>query len=111
MTGDEGSHIEDVHSGRGRWPRSTQAQGAGAALAGFWMGGYEGADHVNGSGQALDMAQASGHIGRLEEDHRRAAQAGLRCVRESIGWRLAEDADGRIDLSRALAIQSSAQRH
>jgi glycosyltransferase involved in cell wall biosynthesis len=80
-------------------------------LAGFWMGGYEGADHVNGQGQALDMALSSGHLARLDEDHRRAARAGLRCVRESIGWRLAEDADGRIDLSRALAIQASARRH
>ena len=75
------------------------------------MGGFEGADHVNGHGQPLDMAEASGHMARLDEDHRRAAAAGLRCVRESIGWRLCEDAGGRIDLSRALRIQASAQRH
>ena len=48
----------------------------------FWIGGYEGADHVNAAGDALDMAQASGHLARLDEDHRRAAQAGLRAVRE-----------------------------
>jgi glycosyltransferase involved in cell wall biosynthesis len=80
-------------------------------FAGFWMGGYEGADHVNGSGQPLDMVRDSGHWARLEEDHRRAAQAGLRCVRESIGWRLSEDAQGRMDLSRALRVQASARRH
>lgn len=35
------------------------------AFTGFWMGGYEGADHVNASGQRLDMLQASGHLERL----------------------------------------------
>ena len=90
--GDAGSHGDD-------------------AFAGFWMGGYEGADHVNGAGVALDMVRATGHLDRLDEDHRRAAQAGVRCVRESIGWRLAESSDGSIDLTRALQIQASARRH
>ncbi len=78
---------------------------------GFWMGGFEGADHVNARGDPLDMAASSGHLDRLDEDHRRAAAAGLQCVRESIGWRVCEDADGRIDLSRALRIAHSARRH
>jgi hypothetical protein len=82
----------------------------GIAFAGFWMGGFEGADHVNGSGVALDMAAASGHVGQLEADHARAAAAGLRCVRESIGWRLAEPAPGSYDFERALRIESSARR-
>ena len=77
----------------------------------FWIGGYEGADHVNAVGDALDMARDSGHLARLEEDHRRAAQVGLRAVRESIGWRLCEHADGTIDLERVLRIAHSARRH
>jgi len=83
---------------------------AASPLAGFWMGGYEGADHVNSLGHPLDMAHASGHVTRLEEDHRRAAQAGLSGVRESIGWRLAEAPGGAIDLSRTLRVQASARR-
>ncbi len=81
------------------------------------MGGFEGADHINGDGLPLDMVQASGHLDRLDEDHRRAAQAGLRCVRESIGWRLSEGPaggggqGGPINLDRALRIQASARRH
>jgi len=75
------------------------------------MGGFEGADHVNADGTALDMVAASGHLERVEEDHRRAAQAGIRCVRESIGWRVSESANGAIDLSRALRTQASAHRH
>ena len=77
----------------------------------FWMGGYEGADHINGTGQALDMAMLSGHLDQLEDDHRRAAALGIRTVRESIGWRLAEPTPGCFDLSRALRIASSARRH
>lgn len=84
---------------------------AGPPFAGFWMGGYEGADHVNAAGCALDLVRDSGHLDRLEEDHRRAAQMGLACVRESIGWRLAEDGGGHIDLARALRVQASARRH
>ena len=86
--------------------------GAGAfALRGFWAGGFEGADNVNRFGDALDMSHASGHEARLDEDHRRAAQAGLSCIRESIGWRLCEDARGRIDLRRVQRIAASARRH
>ncbi len=80
-------------------------------FAGFWMGGYEGADHVNAAGMPLDMTAASGHLMHLEADHARAAEAGLRSVRASIGWRLAEGVDGRFDFSRARRIARSAQRH
>ena len=88
-----------------------QAHDPDSPYAAFWMGGYEGADHINAAGTALDMAASSGHIQRLDEDHRRAAGAGIGAVRESIGWRLAEDSSGRIDLSRAERIAASAERH
>ncbi|MFN3492959.1 MAG: family 1 glycosylhydrolase, partial [Hydrogenophaga sp.] len=80
-------------------------------LAGFWSGGFEGADHVNASGVPLDLVLTSGHWHRLEEDHARAAGAGLSSVRESIGWRVSENAQGVIDLSRAQRVAESAQRH
>jgi glycosyltransferase involved in cell wall biosynthesis len=80
-------------------------------LAGFWMGGFEGADHVNGRGLALDLNQLGGHWQQLEDDHRRAADLGLGCVRESIGWRISENADGLIDLQRAQRTAESAHRH
>lgn len=80
-------------------------------LAGFWCGGFDGADPVNARGQALDLADLNDHARRLDEDHARAAAAGLHAVRESIGWRRSEDAAGRIDLGGALAVQASARRH
>lgn len=83
------------------------------------MAGFEGADHLNGHGRALDMVQASGHLDRLDEDYAALARLGLRSVRESIGWRLAEapSASGRAtdsgsyDFSRACRMALSAQRH
>jgi hypothetical protein len=76
----------------------------------FWMGGYEGADHVNGAGVALDMVGACGHAERLDRDYRAARRLGLRCLRESIGWRLAEQAPGCWDLARAVRMAQAAQR-
>lgn len=75
----------------------------------FWMGGYEGADHVNGAGQSLDLSGATGHVDRLAEDYRRARRLGLRTVRESIGWRLSEGAGGALDLGRAVRIAQAAR--
>ncbi len=76
----------------------------------FWMGGYEGADHINGRGEHLDMVRATGHADRLDQDYRRARLLGIRTVRESIGWRLTEVADGQFDFSRAIAMAMAAQR-
>src|SRR4051812_16624393 len=76
----------------------------------FWMGGFEGADHLNGHASALDMARANGHLARLDEDYAAAAALGLRSVRESIGWRLAEAPVGRFDFARLRAMAQAARR-
>ena len=73
-------------------------------FASFWMGGYEGADHINGAGHAHDMVAATGHDGRLDADYRAARWLGIRCVRESIGWRLVERPDGGFDFSRVIRM-------
>jgi protoporphyrinogen oxidase/glycosyltransferase involved in cell wall biosynthesis len=59
-----------------------------------WIGGFEGADHVNGSGTALSMAVDSGHLARLDTDYRRLRRMGFSAVRESLGWRTCEQGDG-----------------
>lgn len=64
----------------------------------FWQGGYEGADHINHGGRALDMNHANGHLERTRADYLLLRQFGIRTVRESIGWRLVER-DGRFDFS------------
>ncbi len=77
----------------------------------FWIGGFEGADHLDAQGRPLDMAAAHGHLQQLDEDYARAAALGIHTVRESIGWRLCETAPGVYDLGRALRMARSARRH
>jgi beta-glucosidase/6-phospho-beta-glucosidase/beta-galactosidase len=74
----------------------------------FWMGGFEGADHVNSHGRALDMARATGHVDLLEADYARAKSFGLDCVRESIGWRLTEPQPGRYEFARVTRMARAA---
>lgn len=78
----------------------------------FWMAGFEGADHVNGLGHALDMAESSGHIRHLARDHAAVAAFGMRSVRESVGWRLAQPrADDPFDFTRLHTLARSAREH
>ena len=76
----------------------------------FWIGGFEGADHVNGLGIPLDPNLSNGHSLRLDEDYAALADLGIRTVRETIGWRLIESRG--IEGLRQLEAQArSANRH
>jgi protoporphyrinogen oxidase/glycosyltransferase involved in cell wall biosynthesis len=79
-------------------------------FATFWQAGYEGADHVNHAGRPLDMNLVTGHQQRAREDYALLQQFGIRTVRESIGWRLAER-DGRFDFSILDARLQAAQAY
>lgn len=98
-------------SERGGPIEGSKGRDATTPLRSFWMGGYEGADHLNTHGVALDMASRTGHLARLDEDYARAAALGLRSVRESIGWRLSEPQPHRYDFTRLRAIGTAARRH
>src|SRR6476620_7540765 len=74
----------------------------------FWQAGYEGADHVNGRGMALDMAGATHHERLAAQDFDGLAAFGMCSVRETLGWRKCE-VDGRFDFSAAIAIAQAAQ--
>lgn len=76
----------------------------------FWMGGYEGADHINEAGDTLDMVGVTGHDRLVRGDYAAARRLGLRCVRESVGWRLSERGPGRWDFSRARRMARAARR-
>lgn len=56
----------------------------------FWQAGFEGADHVNGSGRSLCLNTLTGHVERVDEDFAAANRMGLRTVRESLSWRSME---------------------
>lgn len=87
------------------------ASGPVAPLRSFWIGGFEGADHVNRNGATLDMVEASGHAQRFGEDYAAARALGILTVRESIGWRIAEPSAGPRHLERALAMATAARAH
>ena len=73
----------------------------------FWMGGYEGADHVNSRGEEVLMNRRSGHWERLEEDYALLARFGIRTIRESVGWRacaMAEPGAGMARVARTAAL-------
>lgn len=91
--------------------RSEGSPGQVPILRSFWIGGFEGADHLDPQARPLDMARSNGHLAQLDEDYARAAERGIRTVRESIGWRLSETAPGRYDLRRPLQMARSARRH
>ena len=72
-----------------------------SSFASFWQAGFEGADHVNGSGTALSMIRQSGHLDHLEADYSSLGHFGIGTVRESAGWRLATRGK-RLDLSHVV---------
>lgn len=92
-------------------PRAPSGAAVEPRLRSFWIGGFEGADHHNRLGEPLDMVAASGHDRRFGEDFEAARALGIRVVRESIGWRLAEPAPGRWQLERVLRIAAAARAH
>ena len=77
----------------------------------FWMGGYEGADHVNSAGQPLHTRRGNGHELCADADYAALATYGIRTIRESVGWRVSTDARGRLDLRAVLRLAHLARRH
>jgi hypothetical protein len=73
------------------------------------MGGFEGADHRNSRGVALDPARDTGHRLQLDEDYARLARLGLADC-ESLGWHLGEG-PGAFDFSRLRRVAATAERH
>jgi UDP-galactopyranose mutase len=65
----------------------------------FWQGGYEGADHINSCAHPLDMNASNQHRTHVREDYLRLQPFGIRTIRESIGWRMAEPTPNHYDFS------------
>lgn len=87
---------EDVHGMRA--DVSPHAHGPSPFLS-FWQAGFEGADHLNGSAQALCMNSMTDHHRQASSDYGRLAVLGLRTIRESASWRQI-DHKGKFDFKR-----------
>ena len=79
----------------------------------FWQAGYEGADHINTAGQRLVMDALTDHQTQFRSDYLALQHFGIRTVRESIGWRQAEEDPertfatlrGKLQAAQELGIQ------
>jgi beta-glucosidase/6-phospho-beta-glucosidase/beta-galactosidase len=63
------------------------------------MGGFECSDHINRSGQRVDMLRETGHLEHVREDYRSLSELGIKTVREGICWSKAECGSCRYDFS------------
>lgn len=75
--------------------RATRRTARAPMFRSFWMTGFDGTDHVSGPGAARE-ADATRYRQRIDADYRAARDAGIACVRESVGWRSAAR-DGAFD--------------
>lgn len=74
------------------------------------MGGFEGADHINARGDALDMVTSSGHLRSVDENYRALAQLGILTVRESVGWRAVQPSLGVLPDFTRLDVRTRAAK-
>lgn len=70
-----------------------------SAFRSFLMGGYECADHINRSGERVNLLFETEHHIRALEDYQLLHDLGIRTVREGICWSYVESRPGRYDFS------------
>lgn len=68
-------------------------------LPSFLMGGYECADHINRSGERINLLTVTEHDLRAEEDFRLLTSLGIFVAREGICWSAVETAPYLFDFS------------
>lgn len=65
----------------------------------FFIGGYECADHINRSGERINLLQETQHDIRVTEDYEALCALGIKTVREGICWSNVEKSAGIFDFS------------
>ena len=65
----------------------------------FFMGGYECADHINRSGQRINLLKETAHDLRVREDYRLLKSIGITVAREGICWSAVETSPFIYDFS------------
>ena len=56
------------------------------ALKSFFMGGYECADHINRSGERINLQTETLHHEKILEDYKNLKAIGIKVVREGVCW-------------------------
>lgn len=74
------------------------------------MGGFECADHINRSGERVDLMQETEHDLRVYEDYRLLLGLGIKVVREGVCWSRAETRPYHFDFSYLIPFYNAANR-
>ncbi|MBD3581277.1 glycoside hydrolase family 1 protein [Flavobacterium selenitireducens] len=82
-----------------------------AIFKSFLMGGFECADHVNRSGDRINLLKETQHDLRVEDDYIALTKLGINVVREGICWSAVELAPGLFDFSEVGNRMSCAEKH
>ncbi len=64
-----------------------------------YLAGFESASHVNRHGVRINELRATQHDHLVRQDYKRLRKAGIRGVRESVNWDIADRGDGTYDFS------------
>jgi len=73
-----------------------------AVFNSFLMGGFECADHINRSGERINLLKETEHDTRFFEDYELLKAIGITTVREGICWSSVERSQGLFDFSEIL---------
>ena len=77
----------------------------------FFMGGYECADHINRSGERVNLLRETQHDIRIDEDYKMLSDTGIKVVREGICWSAVETAPFVFDFSEVLNRMKYADKY
>ena len=75
----------------------------------FFMGGYECADHINRSGERINLLKETQHDIRVIEDYKALSSIGIKTVREGICWSEVETSPGIFDFSEVYNRMQAAE--
>tara|TARA_R110002012_G_scaffold176161_1_gene341027 strand:- start:2453 stop:3586 length:1134 start_codon:yes stop_codon:yes gene_type:complete len=76
----------------------------------FFMGGFECADHINRSGERVNLLKETAHDLRALEDYQLLSEIGIRVVREGICWSQVERSPNVYDFTEIYQRMHAAER-
>src|SRR5690606_28213433 len=76
----------------------------------FFMGGFECADHINRSGERVNLLKETAHDLRAMEDYQLLSEIGIRVVREGICWSQVEKSPYVYDFSEVHHRMEAAEK-
>ncbi|MBF4507726.1 hypothetical protein IRZ83_13700 [Flavobacterium sp. JLP] len=75
----------------------------------FFMGGFECADHINRSGERINLLKETQHDTRVYEDYEALYAMGIKTVREGICWSEVEKSPGFFDFTEVYNRMKAAE--